>query len=247
MAKQMVGAAPRRRRRTRAGVVLSEQLIIDTALRMLAVHGREGLSARRLATALDIDPSTLYRYFRSMDDLTLAVGDALIACAVNQSEPQGDWGNDLRALGLRIHQAYLDHPQAAVLTASRVSGRPHEIAADEIILSLLLKAGFSRPAAVRIYQVFIDQCLAFAALDAAEAALPAPARRADEAMWENTYARLPAATHPAIAATADLLTVRMATSAYPRALDMLLDAARGELAGYSCSGCGGVRRPVTVM
>lgn len=79
----MVGRGSRRRRRTRAGMVLSEQLIIDTVLRMLAVHGREGLGAGRLATAVDIDPSTPYRYFRSMDDLTPAVGDALIARAAS--------------------------------------------------------------------------------------------------------------------------------------------------------------------
>lgn len=227
--KQMIGAAPRRQRRTRAGVVLSRQLIIDTALRLLAEHGREGLSARRLAAALDIDPSTLYRYFRSMDDVTLAVGDALIARALNGWEPQGDWVQDLRTLCLRIHRAYLDHPQAAMLTASRISGLPHELASDEAILSLLLRAGFSRSAAVRIYQIVIDQCLAFAALDAAEAALPPSSRQADDAMWATTYAHLPAATHPAIAATAELLTVQMRTSAYPGALEMVLTTARAEL------------------
>lgn len=232
MAKQMIGDAPRRRRRTRGGTVLSAELIIETALRMLEQHGREGLSARRLAAALGADASTLYRYFRSMDDLTLAIGDALIAGALRDWRRSGDWKSDLRAFGLRIYSSYLAHPQAAVLTASRVSGLPSEIAGDEVILSTLLDAGFPRRDAARIYHVFIDQCLAFACLDAASLALPEPTLRADEAMWQTTYATLPATTHPGIAATARHLADRMTRSAYPDALDTLLNSAANELARH---------------
>ncbi|MEU9126845.1 TetR/AcrR family transcriptional regulator [Kitasatospora sp. NPDC048540] len=226
MPKQVVPeSARRRRRRTKQGAVLSEQVIVETALRMLREHGGEGLTARRLGLALGADPSTLYRYFRGMDDLTLAIGDELIGRALDGWAPTGDWRADLRGLGLRIHRAYLAHPQAAVLTASRVSGRAREIVADEAVLGILRTAGFADPAAVRIYHAFIDQSLAFAALDAASLALPAAARSADEEMWASTYARLPARTHPHIAATADLLAARMNDSAYPLALEMLLDSA----------------------
>ncbi|MEU0373803.1 TetR/AcrR family transcriptional regulator C-terminal domain-containing protein [Streptomyces sp. NPDC006283] len=230
MAKQVVAESARRRRRpTKNGVVLSEQLIVDTALRMLKEHGREGLTVRRLGTALGADPSSLYRYFRGTDDLTLAIADELIGRAMRGRRPLGDWRSDLRDLGLRIHSAYLAHPQAAVLTASRVSGRAHEISADETILGVLRTAGFPDPQAVRIYQAFIDQTLAFAALDAASLALPAASRTADETVWQATYARLPADTHPNIAATAPLLVARMNESAYPHALDMLLDSAEATL------------------
>lgn len=239
MAKQLVGEAGRRRRPTRQGTVLSEELIVDTALRMLREHGREGLSARRLGAALGADPSTVYRYFRSMDDLTLAVGDALIGHAVDGWSATGDWQADLHALGLRIHRAYLAHPQAAVLTASRVGGRAHEIAADEAVLAVLLAAGFPPPDAARVYHAFIDQALSFAALDAASAALPETARHADEDVWRTTYARLPAGSHPAIAATSDHLVARMTRSAYPAALGMLLAGAALQLRAATGSGGGG--------
>ena len=122
MAKQVVPEAERRRRRpTKRGAVLSEQLIVQTALRMLREHGGTGLTARRLGLALGADPSALYRYFRSMDDLTLAIGDELIGRALAGWQASGRWQDDLRELGLRIHRSYLDHPQAAVLTASRGS------------------------------------------------------------------------------------------------------------------------------
>ncbi|NUK13716.1 helix-turn-helix transcriptional regulator, partial [Streptomyces lunaelactis] len=72
MPKPVVPEEARRRRRpTKSGAVLSQQLIVETALRMLQEHGSAGLTVRRLGTALGADPSTLYRYFNGIDDLTL--------------------------------------------------------------------------------------------------------------------------------------------------------------------------------
>lgn len=230
MPKAVVPEEKRRRRRpTKSGTVLSEELIVETALRMLREHGSTGLTARRLGLALDADPSTLYRYFRGMDDLTLAIGDALIGQALRGWEPTGRWRADLGAVGLRLHAAYLAHPQAAVLTTNRVTGRPHELAADEAVLDVLRTAGFPLADTVRIYHAFIDQTLAFAALDAASLALPSAALHADEDMWRSTYARLPRTTHPRIAEAAPLLAARMVDSAYPTALEMLLDSAEAQL------------------
>ncbi|MEY9856190.1 AcrR family transcriptional regulator [Catenulispora sp. GAS73] len=223
--------ARRRRRPTKAGTVLTHELIVATALRMLAEHGAEGLSARRLGLALGADPSTVYRYFAGMDDLVLAIADELIHQALSGWEPTGRWRSDLRALGTAIHGAYLAHPQAAQLTANRVSGRSNEIAADETILGILYGAGFQGEAAARIYHAFIDQTLAFAALDAASLALPLEAREADERQWQATYARLPGARYPHIAAAVPLLVGRMNESAYSAALDLLLAGAAAELGG----------------
>ncbi|MGW4548129.1 hypothetical protein ACWEN4_17405 [Streptomyces violaceorubidus] len=47
-------------------------------------------------------------------------------------------------------------------------------------------------------------------------------------MWASTYARLPAASHPNIAATAGHLAARMPHSAYPVVLDTLLDGIAAE-------------------
>ncbi|MFC3992549.1 TetR/AcrR family transcriptional regulator [Actinoplanes siamensis] len=234
MPKAVVREERRRRRRpTRSGTVLSEHLIVETALRLLREHGSAGLSARRLGLALDCDPSTLYRYFRGMDDLTLAIGDTLIGQALQGWAPTGAWRDDLRTLGVRIHAAYVSHPQAAVLTTSRVTGRANELAADEAVLGVLRTAGLPVAEAVRAYHAFIDQTLAFAALDAASLALPNAALRAEDEVWRSTYARLPAATHPHIAEASPLLATEMVDSAYPSALDFLLDAVEARLTARS--------------
>lgn len=223
-------AARRRRRPTKQGVVLSEELIVETALRLIEEHGAEALSVRRLGRALGADPSSLYRYFRHTDDLMLAIADELIGRTLRTWHPTGDWRADLRDLGLRMHAGALAHPRAAALSSYRVTGRAHEIQAVENILGVLRDAGFPDAEAVRLYHVFVDQALAHGALDSASAAMPKAAREADAAVWRATYARLPADTHPHIAATARHLVADMARSSYPAALDLLLSAAAARLA-----------------
>ncbi|MER5826286.1 TetR/AcrR family transcriptional regulator, partial [Streptomyces mirabilis] len=149
-------AARRRRRPTKTGVVLSEELIVETALRLLKEHGADALTVRRLGLALGADPTALYRYFRDTDDLLLAIADELIGRTLRTWRPAGDWRADLRELGLRMHAGALSHPQAAVLSSYRVTGRVHEIEAVETILGVLRRAGFPDPDAVRIYHAYRD-------------------------------------------------------------------------------------------
>ncbi|MGW1750732.1 TetR/AcrR family transcriptional regulator [Streptomyces sp. NPDC002092] len=231
MSERVVPPTARQRRRpTKQGVVLSEELIVATALRLIEEHGAEALSVRRLGRALGADPSSLYRYFRHTDDLMLALADELIGRTLRSWRPNGDWQADLRDLGLRMHASALAHPQAAVLSSYRVTGRAYEIQAVETILGVLRDAGFPDAEAVRIYHAFVDQSLAFGALDSASTALPKTAQEAEAAVWRATYARLPADTHPHIAATARHLVADMPRSSYPAALDLLLSAAAARLA-----------------
>ncbi|WP_406206086.1 TetR/AcrR family transcriptional regulator [Kitasatospora sp. NBC_01560] len=231
MTERVVPEPDRRRRRpTKQGTVLSEQVIVDTALRLIGQHGAAALTVRRLGAALGADPSAVYRYFHNTDDLMLAVADELIGRAQQGLRLTGDWQADLREIGTRIHTAYLAHPQAAQLAAHRTTGRDHETRAVETIVGVLRTAGFPDPDAVRVYHAFVDQALAFAGQDAAALALPAPARAADLAVWRMRYARLGADTHPHIAATAELLIADMDRSGYPFALDLLLEAAAARLA-----------------
>ncbi|MFG2719305.1 TetR/AcrR family transcriptional regulator [Streptomyces sp. NPDC048416] len=230
MSERVVADGERRRRRpTKRGTVLSEELIVETALRLIGEHGAAALTVRRLGTALGADPSALYRYFQDTDDLLLAVADELIGRSLRSWRPTGEWRADLRSLGLRVHTDYQAHPQAALLTCTRVTGRANEMRSVETILGILRGAGFPDAEAVRIYHVFVDQTLAFAALDAAVFTLPQESRELERRAWHERYARLPARTHPHVAANAPTLVAEMGRSAYPAALEMMLAAAAARL------------------
>lgn len=224
MARTLKSESPKRRRRqTKQGVVLSEELIVEAALRVLQYHGAAGLTVRRLGLALGADPTALYRYFRGIEDVVLAITDELLRRVAQGWEPTGQWREDLRELGLRVHRVYVEHPQAGVLAASRVTGGAHEVQIIETVLGLLRSAGFPEREAVDVYHAFIDQMLGFAALDAAFEALPPEHQQRDDETWRDTYARLPAETHPNIAATSHLLDESMRRSGCESALELLLD------------------------
>jgi AcrR family transcriptional regulator len=233
MPTRSTGGERRRRKPTKTGVVLTEKLIIETALQMLRLHGGAGLSARRLGLALGADPTAVYRYFSSIEDLKLAIADELIDRSAQGWEPSGEWKRDLRDFGLRTYASYVADPQSAILAASRVTGRPNETAAVERMLGVLRAAGFDAATAATVYLALINQILGFVALDAAMLALPEESRRVDDLKWQSVYAHLPAQAYPNIAAVADRLVEIGSGTSFPVALDLMLDGvelmlARGE-------------------
>lgn len=210
--------SPRRRRRpTRSGVVLSEDLIVRTAMRLIEDPDGSGFSIRGLGRALGADPSAVYRYFRDAEDLMAAVTDEMIGDSMVGFSTSDDWRADLRDFGRRIYGHALLHPRLALLGTSRVSLRPHEFRAVDIGIGLLLSAGFAPHLAVRGYHAFVDLTLGFASIDAAARARgPEP-----DAAWTATYETLPAADYPHLAAARPYLA-SMTGSAYATAADVYL-------------------------
>lgn len=213
----------RRRRPTRSGVLLSEDLIVGTALRLIGEHGPEALSVRRLGTALGCDPSALYRYFRDADDLVLAIADRIIGDAMAGFSPGCDWLADLREMALRVRAGYLAHPRAAAFASYRVTRRENEIRAVETGVGLLLSAGFAPGEATRLYLAFIDTVLSHAAMDAACQALPRQQREADHRAWREVYRGLDPAAYPVLTTVRQEVHI-MGDSSFEEAVDLLLEA-----------------------
>ncbi|SDK18339.1 TetR/AcrR family transcriptional regulator [Streptomyces indicus] len=220
----------RRRRPTKAGTVLTEELIVDCALRLAGEHGAEALSVRRLGAALGCDPSALYRYFHDTDDLLLAVADRIIGESMEGFVPEGDWLDGLRAMARRVYAGYSRHPRIAALAAYRVTRRPHEFRAVDTGIGLMLEGGFDEADAVRNYAAFIDTVLGHAALDAAHLALAPERRGADTRAWADAYQALPSATHPRLAQVRGQLPL-MGESSFETALGLFLAALEVRAAG----------------
>ncbi|MFE1026665.1 TetR/AcrR family transcriptional regulator [Streptomyces sp. NPDC058818] len=225
MAEGRIPAERRRRRPTKTGVVLSEELIVDCALRLVGQHGPDALSVRRLGTALGCDPSALYRYFRGSDEVLLAVTDRLIGEAMAGFAPGDgtDWAAGLREMARRVHHCFSAHPRIAALAAYRVTRRVHEFRAVDTGIGLLRRAGFDAETAVRHYAAFIDTVLGHAALDAAHLALAPELRRADDAAWTQAYQDLPDDSYPELAVVRPHLPL-MAAGSFAPAVELLLAA-----------------------
>ncbi|WP_063736255.1 TetR/AcrR family transcriptional regulator [Streptomyces sp. RTd22] len=220
----------RRRRPTRSGTLLSAELIVDCALRLIGEHGPEALSVRRLGAALGCDPSAVYRYFHNTDDLLLAVADRIIGDSMDGFVPGPDWVASLREMALRVRDSYRAHPRAAVLASHRVTRRENEFRAVETGVGILVRAGFEPARALRLYLAFIDTVLGHAALDAAALALSPAQREGDSQASTRAYQSVSAETYPLLAAIREDLYA-LAESSFEPALELMLSALAAQAPG----------------
>ncbi|MEV6343250.1 TetR/AcrR family transcriptional regulator [Actinoplanes sp. NPDC051851] len=221
MATSRSGSTRVRRRPTRAGVVLDPGLIIDTALRLIEAPGGNALTVRRLGVELGADPTAIYRYFRNLDALLLAIADRLVVESLDGYQPGPDWEPALRELAGRLHASMLRHPRLAMLRAVRFTAGPYELKAADLGIGLLMSAGFSAAEAVRHYRDVIETVLSLAVIDASELT-PEQQRSEDEALT-SAYASLSETEFPHLAAAREHLP-ELADSAVPTVLDRLIDS-----------------------
>ncbi|WP_378070642.1 TetR/AcrR family transcriptional regulator [Actinoplanes subglobosus] len=210
-----------RRRKTRTGVVLTADMIVDTALRLIDAPGGDKLSVRRLGAELGADPTAVYRYFRDMDALLLALADRLIGDAFAEFVPREHWADSLRDLAASLRRSMRLHPRLAHLRAIRVTAGPHEMRVVDTGIGIMLSAGFAPADAVRHYRDFVDTVLAVAAVDAAE--LTEEQEAAEQEAWSRVYTSLPADGYPNVHLVREHLP-SMYNSAFPGTIDKLIDA-----------------------
>jgi AcrR family transcriptional regulator len=215
--------ARRRNTRTKAGTVLSADLIVDAALGLVGEHGAAALSVRKLGATIGCDPTAIYRYFASVDELFLAVGDRLIAQALAGYEPGELWKENLRALARRTYTEYVAHPRVAIAVASRVTGGVHERRVIDLVLGELRRAGFEGEQAVSLYRSIGDFILAFSAVDADFMARPDEVRAADIQRWQDVYGTVDARELPNLAALAPIVVAHAETNTFELCLALLLD------------------------
>ena len=227
-----VSAVPDSATRPRQRPVLSADRILDVALALVDADGEGGLTFRRLGTELGCDPTAVYRYFRSKDDLLLAMADRIFDETLASVGPQPDWRSTLRTLAMEAYHALLRHPRLAVLVAARTTQGVGETRAIERILAALDDAGLTPAEAVEVWRALGDTILAWAGLSASFVALPADVRAKDDVAWTHTYPALTAAEYPHLAAAAPHLS-DSPYDPFPLVVDLLLDGVACRISTHS--------------
>jgi AcrR family transcriptional regulator len=221
--RRLVDESRRRNTRTKAGTVLSSEAIIDAALALVGEHGAAALSVRRLGAAIGCDPTAIYRYFASIDELFLAVGDRLIARTLAGYRPVEDWKENLRSLARLTYAEYVAHPRVAIAVASRVTGGAHERRIVDLVLGELRRAGFEGEQAVRLYRAFGDFILAFSAVDADFLARADDVRAADIQRWQDAYGVVDEVELPNLAALGPIVVANAEINSFELCLELMLD------------------------
>lgn len=116
-------------------------------LAALALTEEEGIAAltmRRVATALEVTPMSLYNHVTDKAELLDLMLDYVLGDVVRASVGDtGSWDERLRAVVRRNHYLWQKHPVFAQVYLDGVTVGPHGLANIERIVGILRQAGFS--------------------------------------------------------------------------------------------------------
>jgi AcrR family transcriptional regulator len=126
--------------RARPSVPLDRARIVAAAIALADAEGLDALTMRKLATALDVSPMSLYRHVARKEDLIDLMLDHVVGEYGLIGVPSGNWRADLTTLARQQRAAALRHPWSIVPVA-RPSLGPNAIAHLETALSAFEVAG----------------------------------------------------------------------------------------------------------
>jgi AcrR family transcriptional regulator len=152
---------------------LDRDAVVAEALRILDSEGREALTMRRLAKALDVEAASLYAHVASKDELVDAVLDRVLA-EVPVPEP-GDDSRASLALAFRgYRRTLLAHPQALILMTERARPSEAQMRLAGHSIALLERAGLTMRQAVDAHVTLIAYTLGFMLQEVARPVSPPP-------------------------------------------------------------------------
>lgn len=216
---------PVRPRRRGPKAWLSQERIVEAAFRVSERGGANALTFQAIGDELGAHPTAIYRHFRDRDELMLCLLDALHAEALDGAPaPTRDWAEDLANLARRTYAVFQRHPHVAQFSGVRTARREHEFRKVDQLIDCMLRAGFDERDAARYYRVFGDFVLAYAAQDAALAALDPDTRAADLRAWQVDYRVLSPDEYPSITAVAHVLPALDDPANFELALGLMIDA-----------------------
>ena len=124
---------------------LTRQGIIDAALVILRDGGLGKVTMRRIATALDTGPASLYVYVRDTEDLHAQILDSLLGSVTVPAG--GTWRDRLKAVLADYRDVLFRHPEIARMALSTQPSGPNYLALVDTVLGLLASGGVADRAA----------------------------------------------------------------------------------------------------
>jgi len=133
------------------GQRLTREAIVATALNVIDEEGLSGLSVRKLGGKLGVQGMALYYHFTSKT----AIIDALVArlmSEVDLAAHEPDWAERLRAIHDSQRRVLLGHPNLLPAAISRPFNTPQAARVTDVVLEVLLTAGFDDKEALHACQ-----------------------------------------------------------------------------------------------
>lgn len=142
---------------------LTSEAVLDTALQIVDESDLDGLTMRRVAADLGVDPMTLYRYVDGKEALLDGIVETLWRQVAQQRLDNSHWADALRSFAASLRAVVQAHPAATGLLLTRPAVPRPTLEAFEALLDLLRHAGFEDRDAARLIRVVTSVVLTEAA------------------------------------------------------------------------------------
>jgi AcrR family transcriptional regulator len=237
---QSVPAPPWRRPRKSAQVKrqLSQDLIVETGMRVLDAEGLDALSMRRVAQELDTGPASLYAHVANKDELLELIYDRVLG-EIELPEPDPSrWKEQVRAYGVEVHRVLAAHADVARAALANIPSGPNSLRIGEFVFGLMIDAGMTP----RQASLSMDRLSLYVVGDAYEGSLHyarmrAAGHRSKEEYFETFsgqisgyYRALPQERFPHLARFVDDLIADDGETRFHYGLDLLLDGMEARMA-----------------
>lgn len=145
---------------TRTRAPLSRERIIDTAVAFVDEHGLEELSMRKLGAELGVEAMSLYNHVANKDGIYDGMIDRVLA-SIQTPDIELDWREWIRATGASAIAVFTTHPWVVRLLMQRGNLGPSALAFMDLVLGVLLRAGFSRENAHHAWQMLSSHTMGY--------------------------------------------------------------------------------------
>ncbi|MBX6765955.1 MAG: TetR/AcrR family transcriptional regulator C-terminal domain-containing protein [Actinomadura rubrobrunea] len=139
-----VPAPPWRSRRKTAGPPrrpLSQERIVDAALRVLDAEGLEAVSMRRVAQELGTGPASLYAHVSGKEELLELMLERIAGeMRIPEPDPQR-WSEQIREAAREMYRVLSAHADIARASMATIPTGPNAMRLSEALLSIMLAGG----------------------------------------------------------------------------------------------------------
>lgn len=173
--------------------------VVDTALDVIATEGYEALTMRRLASALDTGPASLYNHVVNKVDLDeLLIGRLCAELVLPEPDPAA-WREQIRDVCTQLRDQYLKYPGISRAALAMAPTDLEILRVSEGMLAILLVGGVAPQAAAWA----IDALLLYVCAYCLERAIARARSTKDDDVWvldrdelQRRLTALPAETFP---------------------------------------------------
>ncbi|WP_433462860.1 TetR/AcrR family transcriptional regulator C-terminal domain-containing protein [Spirillospora sp. CA-128828] len=207
---------------------LTQELVVDTGIRVLDAEGLEAVTMRRVAQELGTGPASLYAHVSGKEELRELMLDR-IAAEVRIPVPDPErWQEQLKELAREVRRVYTSHRDIAMVSMGHIPTGPHLLDVAEAQLALMRAGGVPKPVA----GIAVDTLGMFLDAGAIEDTVYFTKVSPGEDLWayfqeyvkqiRDYFAALPPDRYPNLVGMVDELTAEGGDGRFEFGLDLLV-------------------------